>query len=254
MHHFFPAGIIALNSYQSILKLSSLSSVPIPERMLHDLEPIKSNDEAVRNYGVDFLVDMCRKLISANLSPGLHFYTLNQDTVIRVLKTLGLWKKLEITTLPWRPCTNHRRIGEKIRPVFWVNRPKSYIHRTAHWKEYPFNFWSAKFSKQITDSLQGFYSFLEIANKKEELDRFLGEDEPSPANLCQVFYSFYEKYSNNFDINTNATKAISTIPWVQQPNSYFLGKFLVKALVHCPVLTIFQFTQNRYSTIMVSSS
>ena len=224
-------GICSINNYQSILKFASLSAVPIPERLLRALEPIKSNNEAVRNYGVYFLVDMCRKLIQANLSPGLHFYTLNQSTVIPVLKTLGLWKKMEIRMLPWKVATNHRRVAESTRSVFWINRPKSYVHRTDHWKEYPCAIWTDKFSSQISNSLENYYSFLEVDNKKDDIDQFLG-DKPNLENLCQLFYSYFANYSTNFDsheMNNNndcakATNSISVLPWIQQANWHFLGE------------------------------
>lgn len=211
-------------------RFASLSAVPIPERVLQVLEPIKTNDAAVRNYGVHFLVDMCRKLIGSNLSPGLHFYTLNQDTIIRVLKELGLWKKMEIRVLPWKVATNHRRVGESTRSVFWINRPKTYLHRTFHWDEHPRAIWSAKYSSQISHSLEGYYGFLERTNPKEELNYFLGE-QPTPANLYKLFYSYFLKYSSNFDANdgtAQAVKSISVLPWFQEANSHFLGNLQLK--------------------------
>ena len=230
-------GIFSLNSYQSILKMSSLTGVPIPDRILQDLEPIKDNDEAVRNYGVDYLVNLCQNIIRANISPGLHFYTMNQDIVIHVLKRIGLWKKQQIKSLPWKVATNHRRVGERTRSIFWMNRPKSYIYRTDHWKTYPSGYWSIEFSKQISNSLEGYYSFLEIYTMKDELDQFLSGDMISLTNVYQIFYSFYSKYSNvinnNNDLNrvynnssSKEKKSISTIPWVQQVKKYFIGKII----------------------------
>ena len=102
---FLSEGICAINNYESLLKFAKLSSVPIPERLLETLEPIKSDVTAVRNYGVHYLVDLCRQLIDANVAPGLHFFTLNQSSIIDVLKALGLWKKANIRVL------NHSFVG-----------------------------------------------------------------------------------------------------------------------------------------------
>lgn len=205
-------------------RFAQLATVPIPERIVRDLEPVKANDEAVRNYGVHFLVELCRKLIAANLSSGLHFYTLNQDTVIRVIKELGLWKKMEIRTLPWRVATNYRRVGESVRSVFWINRPKSYIHRTAHWKDFSYASWSSSTMSSISESMSSYYSFLEVSNSKQQLDVLLGE-QPTASNLNQVFYSYYSRYSTNFDTaNGETLSSISSLPWVQQANSHFLSK------------------------------
>ena len=40
-------------------------------------------------------------------------------------------------SLPWRQPTNERRKAEQVRPIFWANRPKSYINRTSDWDKYP---------------------------------------------------------------------------------------------------------------------
>lgn len=42
------------------------------------LEPIKDNEEAVRNYGVHLGTEMCRKIM-ANGIKTLHLYTLNME-------------------------------------------------------------------------------------------------------------------------------------------------------------------------------
>ena len=40
-------------------------------------------------------------------------------------------------TLPWRPATNVKRTAEAVRPIFWSNRPKAYLNRTADWDSFP---------------------------------------------------------------------------------------------------------------------
>ena len=40
-------------------------------------------------------------------------------------------------SLPWRQPTNERRKAEQVRPIFWANRPKSYINTTSDWDKYP---------------------------------------------------------------------------------------------------------------------
>ena len=39
--------------------------------------------------------------------------------------------------LPWRPSTMANREKEDVRPIFWANRPKSYVARTEGWDEFP---------------------------------------------------------------------------------------------------------------------
>ena len=40
-------------------------------------------------------------------------------------------------SLPWRRPTTDKRSAEEVRPIFWSNRPKSYITRTSDWDEFP---------------------------------------------------------------------------------------------------------------------
>jgi methylenetetrahydrofolate reductase (NADPH) len=95
----------------------------------------------VKAFGVHHGAQMCRELLDCQevKIPGLHFYTLNLETaVLKILEELGLvsdWKASR--ELPWRQATTGDREDEKVRPVFWANRPKSYIKRTATWDDYP---------------------------------------------------------------------------------------------------------------------
>ncbi|KAF2325618.1 hypothetical protein GH714_031200 [Hevea brasiliensis] len=87
--------------------------IQIPAEVTAALEPIKDNEEAVRAYGI-------------------HLGTEN----------LGLIDESKITrSLPWRHPTNVFRAKEDVRPIFWANRPKSYISRTLSWEQYPHGRW-----------------------------------------------------------------------------------------------------------------
>lgn len=56
------------------------------------IEPIKDNDAAIRNFGIQQAVEMCRELLASGEVPGLHFYTLNREVAtMEVLRQLGLW-------------------------------------------------------------------------------------------------------------------------------------------------------------------
>ncbi len=43
--------------------------------------------------------------------------------------------------LPWRPAATSKRSTEQVRPIFWSNRPRAYIKRTADWDSYPSGRW-----------------------------------------------------------------------------------------------------------------
>lgn len=48
-------------------QLTKLSKLEIPSSIISDLHGIKDNDEAVRRYGVDLAVKMCRELLDSGM-------------------------------------------------------------------------------------------------------------------------------------------------------------------------------------------
>ena len=55
-----------------------LSKLEVPEEIIKVIQPLKDNDEAIRNYGIHQAVTMIRSLLQSGVAPGVHFYTLNR--------------------------------------------------------------------------------------------------------------------------------------------------------------------------------
>lgn len=118
-------GVMPIQNYDSLEKIARVSQLTIPKEILLDLEPIKNNDEAVRNYGIDWTISLCREIIKSGTTSGIHFYTLNQEhATIRIVKALNLADTCPSKPLPWGASANHRRSSESVRPIFWSSRPK----------------------------------------------------------------------------------------------------------------------------------
>ncbi|KAH6915887.1 methylenetetrahydrofolate reductase [Coprinopsis sp. MPI-PUGE-AT-0042] len=133
-------GIAPIQTWNGFVKATTLASIKIPQSFLDVLEPIKNDDERVREVGTKLVAEMCRKILSSGLGiRGLHFYTMNLEKGTRMLlEELNLVPRIEtIKPLPWRQCLTPSRRNESIRPIFWANRTKSYISRTENWDEYP---------------------------------------------------------------------------------------------------------------------
>ncbi len=59
-----------------------------------------------------------------------------------LLDYLGLTPSVnQVSPLPWTPSLTPKRRDEKIRPIFWANRAKSYVNRTETWDEFPNGRW-----------------------------------------------------------------------------------------------------------------
>jgi methylenetetrahydrofolate reductase (NADPH) len=105
----------------------------------------------VKAYGVDLAAKMCRRLLDAGV-PGLHFYTLNlEKSVTNILEILGFVSSRRTTSLPWMQSSIRRREKEDVRPIFWANRPRSYLDRTALWDEFPNGRWGHSASPAYGD-------------------------------------------------------------------------------------------------------
>ena len=66
-------------SYDSLRHLVKLSKLSIPKEIVDAIQPIKDDDLAIRNFGVDYTVQMVNELFASGVVPGIHFYTLNRE-------------------------------------------------------------------------------------------------------------------------------------------------------------------------------
>ncbi|GFP87169.1 probable methylenetetrahydrofolate reductase [Phtheirospermum japonicum] len=135
-------GIMPINNYKGFIRMTGFCKTKIPDEIMAALEPIKDNEEAVRAYGIHLGTEMCKKIMASGIKT-LHLYTLNMEkSALAILTNLGLIEESKISrSLPWRRPANVFRVKENVRPIFWANRPKSYISRTLGWDQYPQGRW-----------------------------------------------------------------------------------------------------------------
>lgn len=58
--------------------LTLIVMLQIPAEITAALEPIKDNEEAVKNYGIHLGTEMCKKILAHGIKT-LHLYTLNME-------------------------------------------------------------------------------------------------------------------------------------------------------------------------------
>ncbi|KAI9477182.1 methylenetetrahydrofolate reductase (NAD(P)H) met13 [Coemansia sp. RSA 989] len=84
------AGVLPIQSYQSFRRLAFLTKVRVPEDLRQKLEAAKTNDQAVKDLGVEHAVATVRRLQEAGIM-GVHLTTLNlEHSVQRVLAALEM--------------------------------------------------------------------------------------------------------------------------------------------------------------------
>jgi len=135
-------GIMPINTYGGFNRMTGFCKTTVPPAMRAGLDAVQEDDAAVKAFGVQYVTDMCKKLMDSG-APGLHLYTLNQETaVIEILESLNLLKDTATRrAMPWKQRIDTERAPEDVRPVYWANRPRSYMARTLAWKQYPNGRW-----------------------------------------------------------------------------------------------------------------
>jgi methylenetetrahydrofolate reductase (NADPH) len=140
-------GLMPILSYNGLVRMCGLCGTSIPKKILDDLAPIKDDDAAVQEYGIKQCVEMCKELMAGGVR-GLHFYTLNMERSVReVLLQLELINDSHLhRDVPWAGARGNRSNNgkgkqESVRPIYWANRPRSFISRTEDWDNYPNGRW-----------------------------------------------------------------------------------------------------------------
>merc|ERR1719387_1938141 len=212
-------GIMPIQAYGGFNRMTSLCKTKVPPEIPARLEPVKDNDESVKDVGVQICIEQCQDLI-ANGTPGLHFYTLNLETsVCRIIEGLGIRPEWTASrTLPWRPHPGDVRKGEDVRPIFWANRPGSYVKRTATWDDFPNGRFGDYQSPAYGEAVFVSYSKASVAK--------------TAVTLRQMWGAAPAKYEDIADIFCKYIKGeVKRLPWCQEstsPETNCIAKQLLK--------------------------
>jgi methylenetetrahydrofolate reductase (NADPH) len=183
-------GILPIQSYASLRNISNMSSIGVPESLLKAVEPIKDDDAAIKELGVKIGTEMCQKLLSSG-TPGLHFYTLNQEVVtMRIIRNLESLKRTRvIRELPWKRPPGTKRSREDVRPIYWSNRTKSYVARTEDWDDFPNGRWGDSSSPAFGD-LTDYHIFLHTNRDKPDDRKKMWGNPVTVSDISNIFISF----------------------------------------------------------------
>lgn len=181
-------GIMPIHNYRSFRKVTQLCR-DVPDSLREGLEEIKSDDQAVRQLGNEVVIDLCQRLLEAG-APGLHFYTLNLEGSVRhILRELKMVPGAVERALPWRRSANENRsISEDVRPIFWANRPASYLARTSEWDEFPNGRWGDSSSPAFGD-LSDHHWFHNVISARRRL-RWWGREPTEMSDVVDVFVRY----------------------------------------------------------------
>jgi len=200
-------GIMPIQSFDSLRHIVKLSKLEVPQEILDVVNPLKGNDDAIRNYGIHQATQMIREMFISGYAPGIHFYTLNREvSTVAILKNLGLWSDIK-KPLPFRLSADPARVGEEVRPIFWTQRHKSYIHRTRHWDEFPNGRWGKSDSPAFGELKDYYLFYLTSQSPKTELLNMWGEELTCEQDVWNVFQNYINQETNKAGVKVDKT------PW-----------------------------------------
>jgi methylenetetrahydrofolate reductase (NADPH) len=117
-------GVAPIQTWNGFQRATSLAQITIPQSYLDVLEPVKNDDEKVRELGTKLVADMCRRILKEDIGiRGLHFYTMNLEKGTKMLlEELNLVPRIEtIKPLPWRQVRFSSVIPTFIYIKFFLN-------------------------------------------------------------------------------------------------------------------------------------
>merc|ERR1719201_2537032 len=212
-------GIMPIQSYAGFNKMTSLCKTKVPPSIPERLDAVKDDEEKVKDVGVQIGIEQCKELIAKG-TPGLHFYTLNlESSVMRIVQGLGLVPDWTATrTLPWKQSADRTRKTEDVRPIFWANRPGSYVRRTATWDDFPNGRFGDRASPAYGDF--GFVSYAKDSGDKaaETRRKMWGECPKKSEDINKVFGGFIKN-------------DVKKLPWCSEApakETNFIAKQLIK--------------------------
>mmetsp|Transcript_21483 Transcript_21483/g.87675 ORF Transcript_21483/g.87675 Transcript_21483/m.87675 type:complete len:492 (-) Transcript_21483:54-1529(-) len=214
-------GILPLMSYNGFQKMTGFCKTAVPPELSEALEQVKGDDAAVKDLGIRYGVDMCRKILKSGLCPGIHFYTLNtENSVMAMVDALGFVSSTEaIRSLPFRKSTFDPRRTERVRPIYWANRFKSYLFRTTNWEKYPEIQWTNGAARMFLDPPKE--NILNNVDATPEAAKKLLEHYGELDSIAAVQAMFAKYYS----------KELANFPWCEKDGLYEQASLLKSQLL-----------------------
>jgi Methylenetetrahydrofolate reductase len=111
-------GILPIQNYNGLKRVISFNNNYVPEHIWKDLELIKDDDAAVKDYGIDLAVTFIKRMLEEGIR-GFHIYTFNLERSTRlILEKLGYTAPSEnVKPLPWNPVSPFVQVYPKIQTV-----------------------------------------------------------------------------------------------------------------------------------------
>jgi len=196
------AGLMPIYSFERFERITHLTQVLVPEDLIRRLYPIKTNEEAVKELGVQYLSEMIEQILSSKYCLGFHFYTLNlEKSVSKILHQAKLVRQP-------RKKVKKEKI---ILPQYYIRGPKS------EWDDFPNERWGDERSPAFGNLInEVWYSSLENTEiNKELLEQSLRIK--SESDVFSIFVSYCQG-------------KLSSLPWFPESLALESSKILFELI------------------------
>ncbi|KAF8962949.1 hypothetical protein BGZ46_001071 [Entomortierella lignicola] len=173
-------GIMPIQSYSGFRRITSLAKIRIPAAVAQALEPIKTDDQKVKDYGVELAASIIESLLNAGIS-GFHICTLNLEKSVRlILQRVGFIPVATAASLGKQQTSienepTHVNIPEttgtiavnadsNLNPLVWKSTDATPGHSES-WDDFPNGRWGDARSPAFGD-LDGYGASLKVEPRK----------------------------------------------------------------------------------------
>ncbi|KAG9323908.1 hypothetical protein KVV02_006274 [Mortierella alpina] len=178
-------GIMPIQSYNGFRRITNLAKILVPASVQEVLEPIKTDDQKVKDYGVELAASIIQRLLSAGIT-GFHICTLNLEKSVRlILERVGFVspadsarRQQQQQQLANEPT--HVNVTEKnatgvvpradgtadmhLNPLIW-KPADDHLGRSESWDDFPNGRWGDARSPAFGD-LDGYGASLKVEPRK----------------------------------------------------------------------------------------
>ncbi|KAG0235052.1 hypothetical protein BGW41_000944 [Actinomortierella wolfii] len=188
--------IMPIQSYNGFRRITNLAKIHVPAALFEALEPIKNDDQKVKDYGVDLAARMITQLKDAGIQ-GFHICTLNLERSVRlILEKVGFVPKTRTHHKHGQPIDNTnpstiKNVDESdatisaahlaafshdgvqhpgvdtqaLKPVIWKPAPDDITGRSETWDDFPNGRWGDARSPAFGD-LDGYGISLKVEPRR----------------------------------------------------------------------------------------
>ncbi|KAG0297739.1 hypothetical protein BGZ96_005161 [Linnemannia gamsii] len=171
-------GIMPIQSCNGFRRITNLAKIRVPADVAAALEPIQSDDQKVKDYGVELAAKMIQQLLGAGTT-GFHICTLNLEKSVRlILERVGFVRSAtqtrKLVNAPTHVNTDEGVPGTTsgsdttnkdsyLNPLIW--KPTEVQGRSESWDDFPNGRWGDARSPAFGD-LDGYGASLKVEPRK----------------------------------------------------------------------------------------